>query len=36
MQLLAFGECGNARAVATHLAGAAEAVVVYEDLNDPS
>ena len=35
MQLLAFGDCGNARAVATHLAGAAEAVVVYEDLNDP-
>ena len=35
MQLLAFGECGNAQAVATHLAGAAEAVVVYEDLNDP-
>jgi len=35
MQLLAFGDCGNARAVATHLAGAAEAVAVYEDLNDP-
>jgi chlorite dismutase len=35
MQLLAFGECADARAVASHLAGAAEAVVVYEDLNDP-
>ncbi len=35
MQLLAFGECGDARAAAAHMAGAAEAVVVYEDLNDP-
>jgi chlorite dismutase len=35
MQLLAFGDCGDSRAVATHLAGAADAVVVYEDLNDP-
>jgi chlorite dismutase len=35
MQLLAFGECADGRAVAAHLAGAAEAVVVYEDLNDP-
>jgi chlorite dismutase len=35
MQLLAFGECADARAVAAHMAGAAEAVVVYEDLNDP-
>src|SRR3954452_24037766 len=35
MQLLAFGECADARAVAAHMAGAADAVVVYEDLNDP-
>jgi chlorite dismutase len=35
VQLLAFGECADARAAAAHLAGAAEAVVVYEDLNDP-
>jgi len=35
MQLLAFGECSDARAVMDHLAGAADAVVVYEDLNDP-
>lgn len=35
MQLLAFGECADARAAAAHMAGAAEAVVVYEDLNDP-
>jgi chlorite dismutase len=35
MQLLAFGECVDARAVALHLADAAEGVVVYEDLNDP-
>ena len=35
MQLLAFGECANARAAAAHMSGAAEAVVVYEDLNDP-
>jgi chlorite dismutase len=35
MQLLAFGECADSRAAAAHMAGAAEAVVVYEDLNDP-
>jgi hypothetical protein len=35
MQLLAFGDCGDSRTVATHLEGAADAVVVYEDLNDP-
>ena len=35
MQLLAFGDCDDARAVPGHLAGAADAVVVYEDLNDP-
>jgi chlorite dismutase len=35
VQLLAFGECDDARAVMSHLAGAADAVVVYEDLNDP-
>jgi len=36
MQLLAFGGCPDARTVATHLTGAADAVVVYEDLNDPA
>lgn len=35
MQLLAFGGCADARAVAAHLAGAADDVVVYEDVNDP-
>lgn len=35
MQLLAFGECADPRTAAAHMAGAAEAVVVYEDLNDP-
>lgn len=35
MQLLAFGGCTDAAAIATHVAGAAEGVVVYEDLNDP-
>jgi Chlorite dismutase len=35
LQLLAFGNCDDSRAVMGHLAGAAEAVVVYEDLNDP-
>ena len=35
MQLLAFGECADARSVASHMAGTAEAVVVYEDLHDP-
>ena len=35
MQLLAFGGCDDPRAVIGHLEGAADAVVVYEDLNDP-
>jgi chlorite dismutase len=35
MQLLAFGECSDAGSVRAHLAGAADAVAVYEDLNDP-
>lgn len=35
MQLLAFGECADAGSVLRHLAGAAAAVAVYEDLNDP-
>ena len=35
MQLLAFGDCSDPAAVTAHLAGAADAVVVYEDLNDP-
>jgi Chlorite dismutase len=35
MQLLAFGGCSDAHAVSSHLAGAADAVVVYEDLHDP-
>ena len=35
MQLLAFGDCSDAAAVASHLSGSADAVVVYEDLNDP-
>jgi chlorite dismutase len=35
MQLLAFGDCADARAAAAHLADSADAVVVYEDLNDP-
>ena len=35
MQLLAFGGCPDARAVASHLDGVADGVVVYEDLNDP-
>jgi hypothetical protein len=35
MQLLAFGDCADTRLIASHLAGAADAVVVYEDLNDP-
>jgi chlorite dismutase len=35
VQLLAFGECSDARAVLAHLEGVAEAVVVYEDLHDP-
>lgn len=35
MQLLAFGQCSDAAAAASYLDGAADAVVVYEDLNDP-
>jgi len=35
MQLLAFGGCSDAAAVARHMADAAETVVVYEDLHDP-
>jgi hypothetical protein len=35
MQLLAFGECTDAEAVASSLDGVAEGAVVYEDLNDP-
>ncbi len=35
MQLLAFGNCPDARSLATALAGAAVTGVVYEDLNDP-
>lgn len=35
MQLLAFGGCTDAPAIAAHMAGAAEAVVVYEDVSDP-
>jgi chlorite dismutase len=35
MQLLAFGNCSDSAAVARHLASCADAVVVYEDLNDP-
>ena len=35
VQLLGFGECDDAHAVAVHLADAAEGIVVYEDINDP-
>ena len=35
MQLLAFGGCADAAAVARHLAGAGLDGVVYEDANDP-
>jgi hypothetical protein len=35
MQFLAFGGCSDAAAVFSHLADAADATVVYEDLNDP-
>jgi hypothetical protein len=35
MQFLAFGGCSDPQAVARHLADAADATVVYEDLNDP-
>ena len=35
MQLLAFGGCRDAQAVARHLAAASVSSVLYEDLNDP-
>ena len=35
MQLLAFGDCADAKSVASHLDGVADGVAVYEDLNDP-
>jgi hypothetical protein len=35
MQLLAFGECDEPRALLDHLSGAGVTAVVYEDLNDP-
>jgi len=35
LQLQAFGGCSDSSAVASHLATCADAVVVYEDLNDP-
>ena len=35
MQLQAFGNCRDSSSVARHLDGCADAVVVYEDLNDP-
>ena len=35
MQLLAFGDCSDSSAIAGHLDGCADAVVVYEDLHDP-
>ena len=35
MQLMAFGNCRDASAVAAHLAGANVTGVLYEDLNDP-
>ena len=35
MQLMAFGGCRDARALADHLAAAKMTTVVYEDLNDP-
>ncbi len=35
MQLLVFGNCADAAPIAAHLDGAADAVVVYEDLHDP-
>jgi hypothetical protein len=35
MQLLAYGDCPDARAIASYLDGVADGVVVYEDLNDP-
>ena len=36
MQLLAFGGCPDARAVAAELAGLPVDTIVYEDLNDPA
>lgn len=35
MQLLVFGDCADTAPIAAHLDGAADAVAVYEDLNDP-
>ncbi len=35
MQLLAYGDCGDARPLAQALADAAVTGVLYEDLNDP-
>ena len=35
MQLMVFGECADARAVAAHVADARIDAVVYEDLSDP-
>ncbi len=35
IQLLAFGDCGDAQEVAQHLARATVPSVVYEDVNDP-
>jgi len=35
MQLLAFGDCRDVKAVIDHVAGAPMAGAVYEDLNDP-
>src|SRR5262245_34515356 len=36
VQLLAFGNCHDPRAVSAHLAGSGVEHVVYEDLNDPT
>lgn len=35
MQLMAFGECADTRAIADHVAGSGVEGVVYEDLSDP-
>ena len=35
MQLMAFGECADARAVTEHMAAGGVDAVIYEDLNDP-
>ena len=35
MQLLAFGDCGDSRAVARHLQAAEIEAALYEDVNDP-